>query len=516
MSLSVLFRPWAWLSPTARHRVDLGAGKAPLLDLAAEAVWLALNEGEDPQLDRRRDSCCPAWPARREKALDVRGYILPIPLRRSCVELWAGTAVARLDYAGFPERPEEGAEDAEDAARVLLDRVKAVWARLREVETTLADPERVWERLAEKWLSGESALSPEMDIIVRHARKLPRLLDPLGRNPRRILRRSSRQVPLDRVQELDRKAMAWLARQPGETIAERAGDRQRIEAVTRLENFNTLENRVLASYVQLAQRVARDYRAQYKGGDASGRVRSVRLFGQRCGSLARDLRARGVQVLTTGVVPNFVLQNNRNYHAVWEAWGALLHRERVLDELWRWQARSWEEFCALVVVVALQSLPQARLIAASPLIFREEQERGCWIRHVNPLAVFHLPDSQVTIEVSYRAAMGSTLEIFAAPVWLRLGRTGGGDFLSRWAVWPIWTAAGGLVPGEAEEVAELVPSGRSEHMKGGIVLRPVQINGAAEQECRDSAGCFTLGASGDALRDAVLRVRAFMDEVVLK
>jgi len=58
-----------------------------------------------------------------------------------------------------------------------------------------------------------------MDIIVRHARLLPPTLDVLDRAPRR----THEMIPLARAQEVDRRAMMWLIRQPGESIAERAG-----------------------------------------------------------------------------------------------------------------------------------------------------------------------------------------------------------------------------------------------------------------------------------------------------
>jgi hypothetical protein len=114
------------------------------------------------------------------------------------------------------------------------------------------------------------------------------------------------------------------------------------------------------------------------------------------------LAERGVIEATADAAPNFVLQNNANYRKVWDAWVDLLRRGRIVDDLWRWQARSWEEFCALALMVALQSIPSARAIATSPLEFREEQEQGCWVRHVNPLAVIFLPEQNITVEVTAR------------------------------------------------------------------------------------------------------------------
>lgn len=89
-------------------------------------------------------------------------------------------------------------------------------------------------------------------------------------------------IPLSRVQEIDRKAMPWLIRQPGETIAERGGNRQRIQAVAREENFDTLENRVLLSYARLAGVIAREYAGKYVAVRGSLRVKlvvAVRLKG---------------------------------------------------------------------------------------------------------------------------------------------------------------------------------------------------------------------------------------------
>jgi hypothetical protein len=77
-------------------------------------------------------------------------------------------------------------------------------------------------------------------------------------------------VPVGRVQEIDRRAMLWFARQPGETLADRAGDDQRVLAVAREENFDTLENRVLS---ECLDRNPKDVPARQPGVRASRRTR---------------------------------------------------------------------------------------------------------------------------------------------------------------------------------------------------------------------------------------------------
>lgn len=184
--------------------------------------------------------------------------------------------------------------------------------------------------------------------------------------------------------------------------------------------------------------------------------------------------------------------------------------------IWRWQARSWEEFCALALVVALQSITSARVIATSPLEFRKEQEQGCWIRHVNPLAVFFLLKQDVTVEVHYGPPSGRLLHMFGAPIWLRFGRIGDNTFLRRVAVWPIWDAKGGMRLGDMSSIAQLLRHGQSELVRGGITIRPVTPNVDAQSEHTNEAGCVTIGASGAALRDGIGLLRELLVDAILR
>ena len=245
-------------------------------------------------------------------------------------------------------------------------------------------------------------------------------------------------------------------------------------AVTREENFDTLENRVLRAYCDLAAHVARDYLELYKTKRSTARARKVEAFGRASRRLARQLSERGVRLAEPGLTPNFVLQHNVHYHKIWTSWHELLDRDRVLDELWRWQARSWEEFCALAVVVALVGIPGARLIAAAPLDFLDEQNRGCWIAYDNPLAAFYLAEQKIVVEVRYRMrSPDRRLSDFAAPIWVRFGRSGDvTGFLGNIAVWPIWDVRGGLIEGEVDELERVLSLGARANLVAGIVLRP--------------------------------------------
>ena len=319
-------------------------------------------------------------------------------------------------------------------------------------------------------------------------------------------------IPLSRVQEIDRRTMNWLVRQPGETMEERAGGRQRMRAVAREENLDTLENRVLLSYASLAVAVSRDYAQRHPSAAESRRVHLVKAFEKQCRQLTLELTQRGVGLARADAAPNFVLQTNPKYRNVWDAWCDLLRRQRVLDELWRWQARSWEEFCALAVVIALRSIDGARTVATSPLAFQQEQNQGRWIEHVNPLAVFYLPGQNTTVEVQYGPRAGQ-LRGLGAIIWLRFGAVDGNEILTRWAIWPVWHPNGGLDPSDLDSILATLGHGRQEKLRGGLTIRPAAADGAQVLR-RGGAACMTLAPDGDALREGLRTLRTVLADLL--
>jgi hypothetical protein len=516
MGIELWHRPWARLGLAGRDRQVLLTGMPDPASGHGGSIQLCTDIPGGPVVDGRRST------GRATHSLnDGRHvYAMPLPLhpsRGTTVDV--GAHRVPLVFDAIPDRPNERLEPTTDRqceAFALLDRVKAVWTRLREVETAIADPATIWTELTRRWLADDMSANPEMDIIVKQARELLAILEHLDRSPRRILRRTPEMIPLSRVQEIDRRGMIWLVRQPGDTMAERAGSRQRVYAITREENFNTLENRVLRSYAQLAAMIAREYVGKHPGAARSRRVVTVDKFGKRCRQLEADLAAVGVGEARADATPNFVLQADPNYRKVWDAWKVLLNTRHIVDELWRWQARSWEEFCALALVVALQSIPGAQVIATSPLEFQKEQEQGRWLRHVNPRAVFFLPEQNVTVEVQYGPPTGRILHMFGAPIWLRFGQIGDNTFLSRWAVWPIWHATGGLRPDDMRSIAQLRPHGQSERVRGGIAIRPVTPDADAQSVHTHEAACVTIGASASALRDGIGLLRELLVGTILR
>lgn len=335
-----------------------------------------------------------------------------------------GHAELPFRIAGLPARPKIGLEPKTPEEQLAVEasaRMHRVLARIEELEAALDDPENLWQRLADAWTRAEDDTDPRMAEIVRQSKLVkPHLVD-LEKRIRQVLRRTREQTPLDRVQEMDRASMLWMVRQPGTTVAERAGSDQRILAIARHENFDTLENRVFHAYLNLASHFARQWLREHKRAENSLRYRNVESYRRLCRRQARTLSDLGVGVAEPGVVSNYVLMEDRAYRAVNDAWERLLRQDKAEDELWAWQAESWTDFCILAVSLALYQLDESDLVAQSPLVWLEEAVQGRRFLHDRPLAVYWLKESNLIVELQARPKDVTTVQFASnAHVWLKV------------------------------------------------------------------------------------------------
>ncbi len=498
-----------WLRPWA-----LFTGRRHLRALDPAAPGIVVGEKDWPYLFCSTTGFAPPADLPRhaifsDRNTQYRVLALPVPRSpRAGVALEQGANPARVIWPGAPDRPPARLDPQTDEDRLgaeAMAHVQRVVARIHDVETALDDPLDLWPRVGALWEAAEDDSDPDRDIILRHARKMPRIVENLFRAPRQVLIRTRSMLPLYRVQEMDRASMLWLARQPGTTMAERAGAEQRILAPARVQTADTLENRVLRSMADLGRNVAREYCRRNANARNSLRFRRVDQYRRLCTRVEHGLRELGVRKAPPDAMPNYVLQNDYAYAQVWHAYRELLRRDREREELWKWQARSWEEFCAIAIVVALSRLPGAKLIAAAPIVFREDQDRGLWLSHDNPLAVFHLTEQDLILEVQVRDDKGDDLARLAAPIWLRIGDFSN-DFLRRVAVWPVHDFAEGADEADATEIGKVIEKIERKHqLRGGIILRPAQVRADAfhYESARARVLSASLAPSGTALREGL-------------
>ncbi len=345
-----------------------------------------------------------------------------------------------LKNSGVPSRPPIGKEPAsaeEECADRAMRRLEQTWARVNELEISNDDPINIWDRLAKFWREAESEAKPLVSEIVLQSLQMPRHLRHLLERLRRVLRRERGKVPLDRVQEMDQASMIWLARQPGNTLSERAGPSQMVQAVVREESFDTGENRVVHSWCKLADAEARDWLRHNEHARTSQRYADVSQLRRLTRRASRDLEDLGVGVAPESQLPNFVLTQDPDYREIHEAWRRLLKGKRKLDELWAWQGRTWSDFCALAVTLAVHATEGSHVVATSPVVLFPDHNRGAWFGADRPLAVYFLERQQLVVEVQYRPKSVDKFQVdFAAPIWLKIGTLIKLENVRRIPIWP--------------------------------------------------------------------------------
>ena len=500
MTTYLLRRPWSlttvdWENSPDLERlypnrpVLLEASDIPLLVSESQLAFEGGGEGQPPEIRLARPNRSP-----------LHVYRPPLPAQPSkgmVLRNGAGN-VFRVKWRGVPDRPpiEIDVGDGEQRqAATILTAVRYMAARLDTVrEVARRTPQGLWDHVADIWLDAQKTLAdPTMDVIVRHARRLDRLLLDIVSHPRRILARTHRLTPLSRAQEMDRRALLWLSRQPGETLAERAGPGQRILAPVRQEVIDTPENRVLRSLAEESRHIAREWRRQNR--QQGPRLNDVAHYEKLCGRIAHDLEKAVVARAVPGVRPSYVLQHDVRYRRIWAAWQDLLQRRRVLDDLWRWQSRTWEEFSLVALTVACVHIVGVEMVAASPLRFRSEQSSGNRLIHDAPFAVFWIRNRNrdLILEIiARRDGYEPPFPSLGASAWLRLC-----DFDMRYQRWiPVWALH--LLSTEDARLADEIEGmkravariARDQRVQGGIALRS-QLN-PDTPIAQDAEGCTFL------------------------
>jgi hypothetical protein len=424
------------------------------------------------------------------------------------------------ERAGFPVRPRSGHEPATEAEKegaAALQHMNEVLARIQELEEALEDPSDIWGRLREAWRRAEDEADPKMAEIVRQARRMQPVLRDLEQRIRRVLRRHRELTPLDRVQEMDRASMVWLSRQPGRSIPERAGASQRILATVRRENFDTLENRVFHSYARLATDAAREWLREHPRAKASKRYEQVDGFRKSCRRLAETLADLGVMVAQAGITPNYVLMQDRSYREMHKNWLRLLLRRKIEDDLWAWQAETWTDFAVLAIILAVDELDEAEVVAQSPILWNPEAVGGRWFEQDRPIAVFWLRSTNRIVEVQARPEKpGTLLSVAHAHVALRISDPSRADLPRRVAVWTPHAMRRIDLEESTAEAAKLLqqiqPLAQTEVLRHGLIMTPARGLSGSATATRGSvtAKAIALGPAGEDLAMGFEAVRDFV------
>ncbi len=249
--------------------------------------------------------------------------------------------------------------------------------------------QRTWENVAARWEPRDHSRQCRRSLIVRLSETLPRWLREIAHSPRVRLQRQREMRPLDRASELDAGCIRWLSLQPGTSLVQRAGPRQRVLAVVRKPDYGTLENRITADVLRRCVKLAQAYQVEHRGFVEQGErtpalVEGVRRFQHLCRHLLRISPVGSVPEISGAPRANYVLTQNTAYREVWKAWLAIRQRQQEKESLWEWQDRLWADFCRGLLAILLLRMRGVREFATTRLeILPTHAEGGfvpgaCW------------------------------------------------------------------------------------------------------------------------------------------
>ena len=248
---------------------------------------------------------------------------------------------------------------------------------------------RPWNDIIAQWRKADGTLQAPLELIVKIARDVAHTLETVCTRPRKVLRRVRQFDAADKIRQVDPACLRWLVRQPGTTIIERAGPKQRLLGIKRIELADTPENRVVRDFVIRAQRACRIYLFENRAFQDSTRVREIRRFLSQLNRLLQTTEIATVRSLVGDPQPNYVLLYDQRYQQIWHWYERLRKHDRAQEEAWRWRHRTWSEACNLALHCSLRDIQNRHLNAfhgyRSAAWIRQEQTFGQFVAANSPI-----------------------------------------------------------------------------------------------------------------------------------
>lgn len=215
-----------------------------------------------------------------------------------------------------------------------------------------------WLTLRETW---RSAGPPEQTITLI-AKQNYNDVNALVGNLRKVLTRVRQKVAIGRVQQVDAHCLRWLTRQPGRSAAEKGGAKQEILGVVRVENYNTLENRVFKDFLSRCLALSTMYLRRYNKDSYRDHVnvKAVSRFKNLCIAGLELPEFDAVADLREFPQPNYVLQQDRLYAKVWNAYSDIMRQEDVAEKLWDRRSEVDDLYSRCNANMELHCSPRAR------------------------------------------------------------------------------------------------------------------------------------------------------------
>lgn len=191
------------------------------------------------------------------------------------------------------------------------------------------------------WCTAETVLLPQkamprLGVVTKIATDTTMVLFKLMGNIRKQLRRQREMTAVGRVQQVDSHCLRWISKRPGLSLLEKAGAKQEILSVVRKEVYDTLENRVLKSFLVSAEKLTAIWLKDHKDAIYAQHEHYQlvkRFYGLTRGILASEF-LNDVKILNEVPTPNYTLQQDPLYSIIWKAYLIVTQYIQVTLRLW--------------------------------------------------------------------------------------------------------------------------------------------------------------------------------------
>lgn len=204
---------------------------------------------------------------------------------------------------------------------------------------------------------------------------LPRLRA-LATSLRSRLARTRRDLPLDRVRELDAACLRTLARRPGRSIIEKSGPKQRMRGVVRVARYDTQENRVLRAACAKLDRLVIEALSglspeSVRGHSPAWVLHRLRRYAR---ALVGSPELSGLGLPRPGERPSNALLHDANYRAVWRAYRKLGEEEERFLAEWRSLDELLLDLVLLTAWEVMDSCPGLEAVPSWVQVFEEREQ----------------------------------------------------------------------------------------------------------------------------------------------
>ena len=161
------------------------------------------------------------------------------------------------------------------------------------------------------------------------------------KNPKKVLKEIYDNIYIGKIKRLDSYCIREISKKPGIELIEKAGAKQKILAVEKIENYNTYENRFIKYFCEIFTKkcnyfVKNIIKEKDKTKETESIISEIREIKNNILEILNNPNGifKKISEIFGTPIPNYVLKKNFNYNKIWNAYVDLINdKKQTIDNL---------------------------------------------------------------------------------------------------------------------------------------------------------------------------------------